>query len=125
MHTIRIVGSGPEQHILDLLSFKSKVDIWIGVDRGALTIIESGLPLHDAVGDFDSVTKQEMVQIQQVASNFDKYLREKDQTDLEIAINKALFMQTKRVYLFGITEIGRASCRDRQKRWGIDKSATE
>lgn len=42
----------------------SDADVWIGVDRGSLYLIEQGITPDLAVGDFDSVSQQEFELIQ-------------------------------------------------------------
>ncbi|MEI3597075.1 MULTISPECIES: thiamine diphosphokinase [unclassified Oceanobacillus] len=101
--TIGIVGSGPGETLPDLTIYKRTVDLWIGADRGALHILRSGLEIHDAVGDFDSVTTEEMKLIREKVSNFNKLPSEKDETDLELALNKAFQLQPATILLFGVT----------------------
>ena len=38
----------------------SDADVWVGVDRGSLHLIEQGIVPDLAVGDFDSVSSQEL-----------------------------------------------------------------
>lgn len=64
----------------------SDLDIVIGVDRGALTILANHYPLHLAVGDFDSVSEQEFEKIVAKAGEVRTYAPEKDLTDSEIAL---------------------------------------
>ena len=101
--TIGIVGNGPEEALPDLTFYESTVDLWIGADRGALHIVRSGLKIHDAVGDFDSVTREEMKLIQDKVRNFSKLPSEKDETDLELALYKAFQLQPETILLFGVT----------------------
>lgn len=98
-----IVANGPEHLIPNLLQYSDEVDIWIGVDRGALTLINNDLTVHYAVGDFDSVSDQEKEHILSSANHFKKYPVEKDQTDIEIAIEQAISVAPSKVYLFGVT----------------------
>ena len=101
--TIGIVGSGPEKALPNLTTYKDTVDLWIGADRGALHIIDSGLKLFEAVGDFDSVAPEEMGRIQCTVNNFNKLPSEKDETDLELALNKAFELHPETILLFGVT----------------------
>ena len=62
---------------------------WIGIDRGALILIESGIMPQFAVGDFDSITKEEKDYLaEKLAIN--QYNSEKDETDLELGIDKEI-----------------------------------
>src|SRR5690625_4770815 len=103
MGTIAIMGNGPIDHIPDLNPYKEQVDIWIGADRGALTLIENEITINYAIGDFDSIqTKQREIIIDK-AIHFEAYPAEKDETDLELAIQKARNMNPEKIYFFGVT----------------------
>lgn len=103
MDTIGIVGSGPEKNIPQLQNYKSDVDLWIGVDRGAWILIDQHTHVHYAIGDYDSVCEEEFEAISAHAERLLTYPTEKDYTDLELAIQKAIELQPKKIYLFGIT----------------------
>lgn len=79
---------------------------FIGVDRGALTLAESGHRMIAAVGDFDSVNVSELTTIKEMCADFILLPREKDETDSESAITYALERYEK-VVLYGATN-GRA-----------------
>ena len=64
----------------------SDADVWVGVDRGSLHLIEKGLAPDLAVGDFDSVSQQEFELIQKQAKEILCAQPEKDDTDLELAV---------------------------------------
>lgn len=103
MKTVAIVGNGPAHLLPDFHLYKDKIDIWIGADGGALQLAENNIPLQYAVGDFDSITKEEEQQIEDYADFFKAYPVEKDETDLEIALKKALELDPASIYLFGVT----------------------
>lgn len=103
MSHIAIIGGGPSSLIPDLSNYKDIIDVWIGADRGAWTLVENNMPLNFAVGDFDSITESERNSVKEYAVAFDAHPVEKDQTDLEIALNKAYELQPEKIYLFGVT----------------------
>lgn len=103
MPRIGIVGSGPKQLLPDLKQYEEKIDFWIGVDRGAIEILREKLPLHYAIGDFDSVDDMERGYIQDKAREFDQHPAEKNETDLELGLEKAMSLKPKEIYLFGVT----------------------
>lgn len=103
MGVIAIVGDGPQDDLPHLKQYEAEVDIWIGADRGALAIINEGLVLHEAIGDFDSVTNEEREVIFSKALHKQTYAAAKDATDLELALEQAFFLQAKTIYLFGVT----------------------
>ncbi|WP_106497667.1 thiamine diphosphokinase [Lentibacillus sp. Marseille-P4043] len=100
---IAIVGNGPLELIPDLISFERDVDVWIGADRGALTLIKHHIMPDYAVGDFDSINPEEKAYIKRKAKWYKEYPIEKDQTDLEIAISKAYDLKPAKLFLFGVT----------------------
>lgn len=103
MCVVAIVGSGPVGYLPDLTLYEAEVDIWIGADRGALALIDRGIAVDYAVGDFDSVTVEEKAIISMQALYTVEYAAEKDETDLEIALQKAFDVKPEKLYLFGVT----------------------
>lgn len=100
---IGIVGNGPIETLPDLKQYKDDVDVWIGADRGALYILNHGIKAYYAVGDFDSVNEEEKLKIKANAIVYEEYPARKDETDLELAIQKAFDKDPSTIYLFGFT----------------------
>lgn len=71
-------------------SFQMDFDLFIGVDRGSLFLIEQGICPDLAVGDFDSVSEKELALICSQSKEVLQAQPEKDDTDLELAV-KAVF----------------------------------
>ncbi|HEM5300607.1 TPA: thiamine diphosphokinase [Streptococcus suis] len=63
-------------------------DLYVGVDAGSLRLLEASLPLDWAIGDFDSVTPEELGRIKDLAERFLQAPAEKDDTDLELALKE-------------------------------------
>lgn len=103
MKGIAIVGGGPSEHIPSLTQYKEEEITWIGADHGAITLVNDGISPDFAVGDFDSVTEDELEKIKHSAKEFTKHPAEKDETDLEIAVRKALTLDPEVIYFFGVT----------------------
>lgn len=103
MHTVAIVGSGPMDHLPNLKQYENEVDCWIGADRGAFTLLENGITINHAVGDFDSIDQMQKEMITEHALHMEAYPVEKNETDLEIALQKAFSMKPANIYLFGVT----------------------
>src|SRR5699024_1254207 len=76
---------------------------WIGADIVVLTLVERGIHVNYARGDFDSIDNNQKKTVQQNADVFEIHPPEKDNTDLEIAIQKALSLEPDTIYLFGVT----------------------
>ena len=61
-------------------------DIYLGVDGSCLKLLEQGLPLDIAVGDFDSISEVDFRKIQAQAKQVVQSVPEKNDTDLELAL---------------------------------------
>ena len=83
-------------------SFQMDFDLFIGVDRGSLLLIEQGICPDLAVGDFDSVSEKELALICSQSKEVLQAQPEKDDTDLELAV-KAVFARSPQaqVTIFG------------------------
>ena len=83
-------------------SFQMDFDLFIGVDRGSLFLIEQGICPDLAVGDFDSVSEKELALICSQSKEGLQAQPEKDDTDLELAV-KAVFARypQAQVTIFG------------------------
>src|SRR5699024_8215979 len=103
MSVVAIMASGPLDHIPELQAYNEEISTWIAADRGARTLINPGISATYALGDFDSVTVEQKLLVQSKATDFAAYPVEKDETDLEIAIQKALELNPEKIYLFGVT----------------------
>jgi thiamine pyrophosphokinase len=103
MQNIGIIATGPADHVPDLAQYKDLIDIWIGADRGALTLMEQNIHVDYAVGDFDSINEKEKTMIKNYSNRIETYSAEKDETDLELALRKAFAVKPECIYLFGVT----------------------
>ena len=63
-------------------SFQMDFDLFIGVDRGSLFLIEQGICPDLAVGDFDSVSEKELALIYSHSKEVLQAQPAKDYTDL-------------------------------------------
>ncbi|MDB8658090.1 thiamine diphosphokinase [Streptococcus anginosus] len=83
-------------------SFQMDFDLFIGVDRGSLFLIEQGICPDLAVGDFDSVSEEELALICSQSKEVLQAQPEKDDTDLELAV-KVVFARypQAQVTIFG------------------------
>ncbi|MBM4763973.1 thiamine diphosphokinase [Bacillus sp. B15-48] len=100
---INIVGGGPVSLLPDLNNYDSDRCLWIGVDKGVMPLVTAGIIPDYAVGDFDSITEQEWQQIENLVTDLKRFQPEKDETDMELAINWALKKKPKKINLFGAT----------------------
>lgn len=75
---------------------------WIGVDRGTLELLNHQIMPIAAVGDFDSVTNEELHQIKKQIE-IDPVKKEKDDTDLALAVNLAVELGYAEIKIYGAT----------------------
>lgn len=104
MKTALVVAGGPKEEIVfsDFLFAHDEI-IYIGADHGAISLLEANIIPHAAVGDFDSVTKAEWQLIQQKVKDVEGFQAEKNETDTELAILKAIDTQPNRIIITGVT----------------------
>lgn len=103
MTTIIICAGGPEEEIIPLAPFVNEGVFFIGADRGTLRLLEEGISPNAAVGDFDSVTPEEMARIEETGCLLEKRVPEKDETDTELALQLAYTWNPERIILTGVT----------------------
>lgn len=75
----------------------------VGVDRGALKLIEKKLDFNVAIGDFDSVSELEFQLIKKKSKMMLKLPENKDVTDCEAALQHVMREGYTQVYLYGTT----------------------
>ena len=78
-------------------------DWLVGVDRGALFLVRNGLSPRLSIGDFDSVTAEEMAEIERHSldvSACDPVM--KDLTDTEMALTWAIGQKPREIVLLGV-----------------------
>ncbi|MBO0600973.1 thiamine diphosphokinase [Sporosarcina sp. E16_3] len=98
-----VCAGGPDSEIADLREFHHKDTVFIGADRGALHLLQRGIIPLEAVGDFDSVTKSEYDEIAAAVRIIGRFRSEKNETDTELAVERALSYGPERVILTGVT----------------------
>lgn len=103
MNVYAIVAGGPSFYYPDLLSFKKENIIWVGVDRGVHYLLQKGLKPSIAFGDFDSLTKKEREYVFQNVTNIHRYPKDKDATDLELALEWVVAREPAQILIFGAT----------------------
>jgi thiamine pyrophosphokinase len=100
---INILAGGPEELLPDFSGYQGDDTIWVGVDRGVFHLINRNIIPVKAFGDFDSVSEEELSIIEHQVSGIKKYKPEKDETDMELALNWALDQKPEAIHLFGAT----------------------
>ncbi|MBY0598363.1 thiamine diphosphokinase [Bacillus bingmayongensis] len=100
---IHILAGGPEEYCADFSLYENEKVIWAAVDRGVYRLLRRGIAPTVAFGDYDSVTDEELAWMQKQTEELHIVPREKDQTDLEIAIHWALEQKPDLIRIFGAT----------------------
>ncbi|MBD9903001.1 MULTISPECIES: thiamine diphosphokinase [Enterococcus] len=84
---ILLVSGGQKEYWPKL---NKSYDYYVGIDRGSLYLLEAGLPLDLAVGDFDSLTPEEKINVFNYAKETLTAPSEKDDTDTQLAVSVVL-----------------------------------
>ncbi|MBD8025817.1 thiamine diphosphokinase [Ureibacillus sp. Re31] len=103
MTTVVICSSGPKRELCSFEPFQKQDVIFIGADRGSLYLIEEGIMPTEIVGDFDSLSEEEWIKVSNLVKNVEKVQAEKDETDTDLALLKALEYNPSEIYLTGVT----------------------
>ncbi len=99
--TIVIVAGGDLS--LTLIPNIKKGHYIIGADYGAYWLLAHGVTPNEAVGDFDSVSKEQMQLITECVPLVRIYPKEKDYTDLELALQMAVKLKPQEINMYGVT----------------------
>ncbi|KQL54675.1 thiamine pyrophosphokinase [Heyndrickxia shackletonii] len=100
---INIVAGGPASYIPNLSLYTGEGNIWVGVDYGVYHLIKNGINPDFAFGDFDSVSDEEWEKIKEKTVKIMEYIPEKDETDLELALQWAITKKPQKINIFGAT----------------------
>ncbi len=73
----------------------------VAADSGIDRAHELGLPVHIAVGDFDSVTEAGLLSVREAGAAVQDHPDAKDATDLELALVAALTLAPRRIVVLG------------------------
>jgi thiamine pyrophosphokinase len=104
MKTVIICAGGPKDELISFQKFKNLDEvIYIGADRGAMHLLHAGIVPNEAVGDFDSLATEEYNLLISKVTGVTPVSSEKDETDTDLAISKALDFQPTHIYLAGVT----------------------
>ncbi|WP_042471819.1 thiamine diphosphokinase [Bacillus ndiopicus] len=99
-----ICSGGPSEELCSFEPFMKKEDvIFIGADRGAYRLLERGVRPAAIVGDLDSLTASERQKLAQANIPMEMYAAEKDETDTDLALLKAISYKPEKVVLTGVT----------------------
>lgn len=102
-NTAVIVSGGNREGVADYL-FENRVDtILIGVDAGALHLLDLGYTPDLAIGDFDSIAVQELERLESQVALVVKLPSKKDCTDTEAALDYVKEnLNVEEIVMFGL-----------------------
>lgn len=96
-----IVGGGPLDSAQLETELSRQPDFIIGVDRGGGYLLGLGIYPQMLVGDFDSLSSDQLDLMNKAKVAIKKYPVKKDQTDLELALDLALEMNPGMIRILG------------------------
>jgi len=99
----RVVIFGNGKLLPNFLEQIKPDDYIIGVDRAAYWLLTHGIIPNVAIGDFDSVTKEEMRLITNSIRIVKKFSSDKNWTDMELAVKFAIKQNPSEVVIVGGT----------------------
>ncbi|TYS16329.1 thiamine diphosphokinase [Rossellomorea vietnamensis] len=101
---INILGGGPQEFIPDLEKYQEgEGAVWIGVDHGVFRLLRRGITPDMAFGDFDSVNEEEWKLIEEKVKKINRFMPEKNETDMELALSWAIGKSPDIIRIFGAT----------------------
>ncbi|MCK5388524.1 MAG: thiamine diphosphokinase [Candidatus Izimaplasma sp.] len=95
------IFAGPLTYDFNKLYSRDEEEYIVGVDHGALLLLQNNMKIDLAIGDFDSVTEEEYKNIEEVAVVTKKFHTRKDYTDLYLAIEDVLEIDYERIVIYG------------------------
>lgn len=99
--SIAIIANGQIADYSVILNKLKQYDFIIAADGGATHCLKLNITPSLIIGDFDSISNEASIAYSQVP--LIKYPKDKDETDLELAIHKAFSLNSKKVGLFAAT----------------------
>jgi len=76
-------------------------DFLLAADGGAKFILRMGLTPHLVIGDLDSLDENDLSQLTFADVPIEQYAADKDQTDLQLAVERALDLRAKSILIIG------------------------
>jgi thiamine pyrophosphokinase len=103
--TIIVVSAGPAgaAAVRDM-SFHASLPAGarvVAADGGVDTALALGLDVTAAIGDFDSVTDAGLAEVEAAGAWIERHPRDKDATDLELALDAAVELGAERIVVVG------------------------
>ncbi|SOC35440.1 thiamine diphosphokinase [Ureibacillus acetophenoni] len=104
MTTVIVCAGGPKQDLPSLKTYASSTDaIFIGADRGSIYLLNQGIVPEEIVGDFDSLSEEVWIRVSNCVRKIDRVQAEKNDTDTDLALEKALNYKPTEIIVTGVT----------------------
>lgn len=100
MHTI-IVANAPDLDLTPYLDMVRSADYVIGADGGGQTLLHAGVLPQVVIGDLDSLDQASEAELTARKVDLRRYAREKDETDLELALLHAATIGSDQIDVLG------------------------
>lgn len=97
---IIIVANAPVNADTRLTQIAANADYIIAADGGAQSLAIAGIVPHLLIGDLDSLSNQQVDWLHTQGVEVQRYAREKDETDLELALLAAVARNASHIDLF-------------------------
>jgi len=98
---ISIIGNGEDWNPTKIKDYCKNSDFIIAADNGLSILDQLNVTPDLIIGDLDSVTKTVLAKYKNIA--LEKYPKEKDLTDSEISLQKAIYLKPKKISLLAMT----------------------
>ena len=90
-----------------IIVLNNKIDIpisdydYVGVESGAVALLDKNIPIKFAIGDFDSVSIDDKKRLEEKCEEFILLAEEKDCTDSEAAIKECIKRGYENIFILG------------------------
>lgn len=100
---VLIVAGGERKNLRSLIGDKKEHLFIIGVDGGAVALVEAGMTIDLAIGDFDSISERSLQELKEKVPKVCELPTEKDKTDTEAALDYVKkYLKPERIKMFGL-----------------------
>ncbi len=96
-----VIANGEFADGAELAASVQQGDILIAADGGARHCLSLGLLPRLVIGDFDSLTPNEVQTLSQSGTPIIQHPRQKDETDLELALRQAIVFSPDEIIVYG------------------------
>lgn len=96
-------GTKPSANLITQCIKEEKIELIIGADKGCEYLYDYKIKPDIVLGDFDSISKENLEKIKQEKREIKIFPPEKDYTDSELAVNTAIEKGADKIFLLAAT----------------------